>query len=332
MTRSIIVIRTLLAVTLVTGLAVPCAAQEIKLRISNQLPATQPVSKGLELWKTKMEEAGRGRVRVEVYHNSQLYKDKDVFPAVQAGSVEAGFVIAGQFSAYDQIFDLFDLPLLFPSYDVAVRSLHGDLGRALGERLAKFGVVPLYWPQQGFIEYATTKKPLATAADFKGLKIRAATKGQARMVQLLGSAPTVIAASEVYTALTRGTIDGLSTSLASYYTRKWYEGAPHGTLARFGLIGAVVIINKGVWDRLPADLKTAAQEAARAAEALSNDGIINGQSEFVDALRKHNVQLVEWTPAARGELVELTKPMYEEFYKAVGQPGRDMVQYVRSLK
>src|SRR3981081_296663 len=84
--------------TLIPGITKQAAAKPpTLLRISNQLPATAAVTKGLELWKSKVEAATGGRFKVEIYSNSQLYKDNEVFPAVQGHQIDMGLVVSAQF-------------------------------------------------------------------------------------------------------------------------------------------------------------------------------------------------------------------------------------------
>ncbi len=320
------------ATSLLAIASVADAQQPIRLRITNQLPPSSAVSRGLELWKDRVEKATAGRVKVELYPNSQLYKDNEVIPAVQKKSVEAGLVVVGQFSSYDPIFSIFDLPGLFQSYDQATRALDGELGRNLSERLAKLGVHPLYWAQQGFVEIATTKRPINTPADFKGLKLRVHSKELARMAQLLGAAPTTIAPSEVSTALSQGTVDGITTSMSSYEARKWFEAAPNITKSQFGLVEMAIIINDDLWGSLPADVKAAMNEASKAAASSSNQAIVSEEGQIYERLAKAGVKVTQFDRAARADFQAKTEPMYDEFYKGTGNAGRDAVKYVGTLK
>jgi len=321
------------AVILAAGLACASGAQaQQRLRISNQLPPSSPMSKGLELWKQKVESGTSGAVRVELYHSSQLYKDNEVVPAVQRKNVEMGLVVAGQFSAYDPHFAIFDLPGLFTSYEQAIRAIDGELGRTLTARLNKLGVQPMYWAQQGFVEIGTLKRPLNGPADFKGLKLRVHSKELARMAQLLGAAPTTIAASEVSTALTQGTIDGLTTSISSYDARKWFEGAPNITSSRFGLIAMVIVMNQDLWKGLPQNVKAALQGASQSAGAYSTQTVVGEESEIIERLRKSGVKVTQFDAAARAEFLKRTQPMYDEFYKATGDAGRSLVKYVGAAR
>jgi tripartite ATP-independent transporter DctP family solute receptor len=328
-----IVARTLPALAAVFALAVtPGATQQARaqsptlLRLSNQLPATAAVTKGLEFWKNKVEAATAGRLKVQIYSNSQLYKDNEVFPAVQGGEVDMGLVVSAQFTAYDPVFAIFDLPGLFKTYDQATAAVHGTTGAVLTDHLHKLGVHPLYWPQQGFSAIATSKTALNTPADFKRLKLRAHSKDLARMFQLLGASPTVIAPSEVTTAASRGTIDGLSTSLSSYYARKWFEASPYINNSGFGLIGTVVIINKGVWDKFPDDVKSAIEQASKEAEEFSTKSIVGEEEALLKDLAQKGVHVTVFDDQSAKDFAKIVRPMYDEYLASAGSDGKTVLE------
>lgn len=323
---------TMLAAGTAFGVGAVQAQSPIRIRITNQLPPSSPMSKGLELWKEKVEKGSQGRIRVELYPSSQLYKDNEVVPAVQKKNIEAGLVVAGQFSAFDPMFAIFDLPGLITSYPQVIRALDGQLGEALGARMAKLGVQPLYWAQQGFVEIATVRKPVNVPTDLKGMKLRVHSRELARMAQLNGAAPTTIAASEVSTALSQGTVDGITTSISSYEARKWFEGAPHVTNSRFGLVAMVIIINQDVWNGLPPELKSVLSEASRTSSAYSTQRVIQEESEIYARLGKVGVKVTQFDAKGRAEFEAKTRPMYDEFYKLTGSDGRALVKYVSGMR
>jgi C4-dicarboxylate-binding protein DctP len=325
--RPLLVLAAAVTSTLILGMNGHADAQSpTLLRISNQLPASAAVTKGLDLWKSKVEAATGGRFKVEIYNNSQLYKDNEVFPAVQGHQIDMGTVVSAQFTAYDPVFAIFDLPGLFKTYDQATTALHGKTGAMLTEHLHKLGVHPLYWPQQGFSAIATSKTPLNSPADFKRLKLRAHSKDLARMFQLLGASPTVIAASEVSTAASRGTIDGFSTSLSSYYARKWFEASPYINTSGFGLIGMVVIINKDLWDKLPDDVKSAINNASREAEEFSTRSIISEEEALLKDLAQKGVHATTFDSQSAKDFAKIIRPMYDEYLASAGSDGKILLE------
>jgi TRAP-type C4-dicarboxylate transport system substrate-binding protein len=243
-----------------------------------------------------------------------------------------GLVIAAQFVAVDPVFSIFDLPGLLHDYDQVSAALAGPFGALLTAHLTKLGVHPVYWPQQGFSAIATTRKDLTTPADFKRLKLRAHSRELARMFQLLGAAPTVIAPSEVTTAISRGTIDGLSTSIASYYTRKWFENAPHLNDSGFGAISVAIIINQAAWDGLPADLQTVLASAATEAETASTQATIAEERETLGALAARGVKITHFDATATASFLRLTKPMYDEYAANAGADGKALLDMLHAHK
>jgi len=333
MKRSIMnVCLVLAAACLAAGSGGVANAQTTTLRISNQLPATSALTRGLDLWKSKVEAASGGKLKVELYNNSQLYKDNEVFPAVQSHQVDMGLVISAQFTAYDPVFAAFDLPGLFKSYDEVEKAVHGKFGQILTEHLHKLGVHPLYWPQQGFSEIATAKVPLNKPSDFVGLKLRAHSKQLARMFQLLKAAPTVIAASEVTTAASRGTIDGFSTSLSSYYARKWFENAPYINHSGFGVIGSVIIINKDLWDKMSADMKAKIAAISKEAETFSTKTIRNEELSTLKDLAAKGVHETVFDPQAAKDFAKMVHPMYDEYVASAGADGKAILESVEGNK
>jgi len=326
----------IVALLVLAGLATaagPAAAQQpILIRVTNQLPPASTMTKGLELWKERVEKGTQGRVKVELYPSSQLFKDNEVIPAVQRKSIEAGLVVAGQFAAYDPTFAIFDLPGLFQSYPQAIRAVDGDLGRTLAARMNKLGVFPLYWALQGFVEIGTTKKALITPDDMKGLKLRVHSKELARMAQLLGASPTTIAASEVSMALSQGTVDGITTSISSFEARRWFEGAPLVTNDKFGLVAIVIIINAELWSGLPADIRAIVEQASKVASTSSTEAVVKEDAEIFERLRKAGVKVSQFHAAARADFEAKTQSMYEDFYKSTGDTGRAMIKSVQAAK
>jgi len=132
--------------------------------------------------------------------------------------------------------------------------------------------------------------------------------------------------------LSQGTVDGLTTSISSYHARKWFEGAPNITTSRFGLIAAVIIMHRELWNSLPANTKTMLAQASQTAAAYSTQTVLQEESEIIEKVRKSGVKVTQFSAAARTEFAKRTQPMYEEFYRGTGNSGRDLVQYVRSLK
>ncbi len=265
--KSILV--TLTAAALVCGNAL--AQAPIVIKFSHVVANDTPKGKGADRFKELAEKATKGRVKVEVYPNSTLYKDKEELEALQLGSVQ---MLAPSLAKFGPLgvkeFEVFDLPYIFPGKDVLQRVTEGPVGKSLFQKLEGKGITGLAYWDNGF-KVMSANKPLHAPADFKGLKMRIqGSKVLDAQMRALGANPQVMAFSEVYQALQTGVVDGTENPPSNLYTQKMHEVHKHVTVSDHGYLGYAVIVNKKFWDGLPADIRTALEGAMRDATKYAN--------------------------------------------------------------
>src|SRR5471032_2207915 len=230
------------------------AEAPIVIKFSHVVAADTPKGRAAERFKLLAEKATGGRVRVEVYPNSQLYKDKEELEALQLGAVQ---MLAPSLAKFGPLgvkeFEAFDLPFLFSSKTALYNVTEGEIGKGMLRMLEAKGITGLAFWDNGF-KIMSANRPLHTPADFKGLKMRA-----------LGALPQVLPFSEVYQALKTGVVDGTENPPSNMYTQKMYEVQKYVTLSDHGYLGYAVIVNKKFWDGLPADIRAALEKAMREA-------------------------------------------------------------------
>lgn len=257
------------AAALVCGNAL--AQAPIVIKFSHVVANDTPKGKGADRFKELAEKATKGRVKVEVYPNSTLYKDKEELEALQLGSVQ---MLAPSLAKFGPLgvkeFEVFDLPYIFPGKDVLQRVTEGPVGQSLFKKLEGKGITGLAYWDNGF-KVMSANKPLHTPADFKGLKMRIqGSKVLDAQMRALGANPQVMAFSEVYQALQTGVVDGTENPPSNLYTQKMHEVQKHVTVSEHGYLGYAVIVNKKFWDGLPADIRTALEGAMRDATKYAN--------------------------------------------------------------
>src|SRR5690606_5637443 len=243
-----------------------------------------PKGKAAEEFKKLAEERTHGRVKVEVYPNSQLYKDKEELEALQLGSVQ---MLAPSLAKFGPLgvreFEVFDLPYLFDSYDDLHKVTAGPVGKQLMAKLDSKGIIGLAFWDNGF-KVMTDNKPLREPADFRGQKMRIqSSKVLDAQFRALGAIPQVMAFSEVYQALQTGVVDGTENTPSNVYTQRMNEVQKYLTLSNHGYIGYAVIVNKKFWEGLPADIRTTLEGAMRDATTYGNE---IAKKENDDALEK----------------------------------------------
>ena len=248
------------------------AAQDpIVIKFSHVVTPDTPKGKGAEKFKELAEKYTNGKVKVEVYPNSQLYKDKEEVDALQLGAVQ---MLAPSLAKFGPLgareFEVFDLPFILPSKAALRKVTEGDLGKRLFKKLESKGIVGLGYWDNGF-KVMSANKPLRMPEDFRGLKMRIqSSKVLEAQMRALGAIPQVMAFSEVYQALQTGVVDGSENTPSNMYTQKHHEVQKFITLSDHGYIGYAVIANKKFWDGLPGDVRGQLEKAMAEATAYAN--------------------------------------------------------------
>ena len=305
-----------------TGAGIPASAQAtIVIKFSHVVAPDTPKGQAAERFKLLAEKATRGKVRVDLYPNSQLYKDKEELEALQLGSVQ---MLAPSLAKFGPLgakeFEVFDLPFLFKD-DAAFRGItSGPLGAELFKKLEPKGIYGLAYWDNGF-HIMSANKPLHTVADFKGMKMRIqSSKVLDAQMRALGAIPQVMAFSELYQALQSGVVDGTEGVPSNFYTQKIYEVQKHITISNHGHLAYALIVNRKFWDGLPADIRTTLEGAIKDSTTYAN---AIAATENVIALEKIRAsgKTTIYTPTA-AELAEWKKavmPVHKEMESRVGK-------------
>jgi C4-dicarboxylate-binding protein DctP len=282
--RSIVI-----AVAAVIGAAVvPAqAADPIVIKFSHVVANETPKGKGAIKFKELAEARTKGAVKVEVYPNSALYKDKEEMEALQLGAVQ---MLAPSLSKFGPLgvkeFEAFDLPYIFDGYAALRKVTDGPVGQGLLKKLEPKGILGLAYWDNGF-KVMSANKPIKTPSDIKGLKLRIqSSKTLDAQMRALGGIPQVMAFSEVYQALSSGVVDGTENPPSNLYTQKMHEVQKHVTVSDHGYLGYAVITNKKFWDGLPSDIRAQLDGAMKDATAYANEIAKKENDDALTAVRK----------------------------------------------
>ena len=248
------------------------AQQPIVIKFSHVVALDTPKGKGAEYFKKLAEERTKGRVKIEIYPNSTLYKDGEEMEALQLGSVQMLAPSVAKFGPLGvREFEVFDLPYIFDDFAQLHKVTQGAVGKLLFDKLQAKGIVGLAYWDNGFKDFSANK-PLRLPSDAKGMKFRIqSSKVLESEIRALGGIPQVMAFSEVYQALQTGVVDGTENPPSNFYTQKMNEVQKYFTLTDHGVIEYAVIANKKFWDALPADIRTALEGAMKDASKYAND-------------------------------------------------------------
>lgn len=310
--------------------AASLAADPIVIKFSHVVAPDTPKGKAANKFKELAETRTNGRVKVDVYPNSQLYKDREEMEALQLGAVQ---MLAPSLSKFGPLgvreFEVFDLPYIFPNKAVLYAVMEGDVGKGLFKRLEGKGILGLAYWDNGF-KQMSANKPLRKVDDFKGFKLRIqSSKVLDAQMKALGANPQVMAFSEVYSGLQQGVVDGTENPVSNFYTQKMHEVQKHLTLSEHGYLGYAVIVNRKFWDGLPADVRKTLDQAMVEATRYERD---IAQQENDDALAKvraaGTTEVYALTPAERDAWRKALLPVHKLFESVVGKDNIDAINEI----
>ena len=321
-------LRTILFSLAAVGFCTGAAAQApIVIKFSHVVAADTPKGKASEFFKKRAEELSKGKVKVEVYANSALYKDKEELEALQLGAVQ---MLAPSLAKFGPLgvkeFEVFDLPFIFNGYDDLHKVTNGAVGKNLLSKLEPKGIRGLAFWDNGFKAFSANT-PIKTPADLKGKKMRIqSSKVLEEQMRTIGSLPQVMAFSEVYQALQTGVVDGTENPISNLYTQKMHEVQKHLALTDHGYLGYAVIVNKKFWDGLPADIRKQLEDAMEQSTRYANQIAKVENDAALDAVKKSGKTTV-YVPT-KEERLAFKKALVPVHQKMEGRIGKEVIQAV----
>ena len=312
----------------VAACSLPAFSQQpIVIKFSHVVANDTPKGHAAEFFKKKAEELTGGKVKVEVYANSTLYKDKEEMEALQLGAVQ---MLAPSLAKFGPLgvkeFEVFDLPYIFDNYDELHKVTSGPVGRQLLDKLEAKGIRGLAYWDNGFKSFSANK-PLHTPEDFKGQKMRIqSSKVLEAQMRALGCLPQVMAFSEVYQALQTGVVDGTENPISNLYTQKMHEVQKHLSLTEHGYLGYAVIVNKKFWDGLPADIRAKLEDAMGQATRYANQIAKVENDKSLEAVKASGKTQV-YTPTAQ-ERLAIKKVLVKTHTDMESRIGKGLIQSI----
>ncbi|HXD47088.1 MAG TPA: DctP family TRAP transporter solute-binding subunit [Pseudolabrys sp.] len=320
--RKLIVAAAVAAAVMASGSAM--AQSPIIIKFSHVVANDTPKGKGALKFKELAEKYTNGKVKVEVYPNSTLYKDKEEIEALQLGSVQMLAPSTAKFAPLGaKEFEALDLPWLFKDEATYDKAMKGEIGKWLFKKLEPKGITGLAYWDNGF-HMVSANKPLIHPSDFKGLKFRiSGSKIADRYFRDLGSIPQIMAFSEVYQALQTGVVDGCENTPSNYLTQKFHEVQKDITVSYHAHLQYAVIVNSKFWNGLPPDIRQQLTKAMDDATDYTNSIATKENEDALKAIKASGKTTLHYLTDA--EKVEWQKAMQPTYKWAKGRVGQEVL-------
>jgi C4-dicarboxylate-binding protein DctP len=322
--------RYILAGIAAVSMMVPAAAladDPIVIKFSHVVANDTPKGKGALKFKELAEKYTNGKVKIDVYPNSSLYKDKEEIEALQLGSVQMLAPSTAKFAPLGvKEFEALDLPWLFKDEATYSAAMKGTVGQWLFKKLEAKGITGLAYWDNGF-HMVSANRPLTKISDFAGLKFRiSGSKIADQYFRNLSSIPQIMAFSEVYQALQTGVVDGCENTPSNYLTQKFYEVQKDITVSYHAHLQYAVIVNTKFWSGLPADIRGQLEKAMKEATDYTNEIATKENEEALAEIKKSGKTTLHYlTDDERKEWQKAMQPTYKWAKGRVGQEVLDVV-------
>lgn len=303
--------------------ATPSLAQTV-IKFSHVVAENTPKGQAALKFKEVAEQLLPGKVKVEVYPNSQLFGDAKEMEAVALGDVQLIAPSLSKFDKYTKKLAVFDLPFLFNDVAAIDKFQSGKDGQALLTSLEDKGFTGLAYWHNG-MKQLSANKPLLTPAEAKGLKFRIQSSDvlQAQF-EAVGAVPQKLAFAEVYQALQVGTVDGQENTWSNIFSQKFHEAQKHFVESNHGVIDYMVVTNAEWWKGLPDDVKEGLTKAMAEATKVNNDVADKLNEEAKAKIQAAGTsEIHELTAEQKAAWREAMKPVWAKFEDGI---GKDLIE------
>jgi len=300
-------------------------AQASVMRFGHPHPTSDSWQTAALQFAEKVKARTGGKVEVQVFPNGSLGSDPQMISAVRGGTLDITLTGNPFFTGMAPKLNVLDLPFLFASRAHVAKVLDGAIGNALRADLEGSNLKALATWEVGWRNLTNSRRPVATAADIKGLKIRTTPNpAHVKAFQLLGAVPTPMPFTELFNALEQKTVDGQENPVTLILNAKFFEVQKHLSLTKHAFTSAPLVMNNDKFKALAPDIQAAlvasAAELAIAQRKMNEDA----EASSLEALKKAGMQAVE-KPDTESFSRIVTEEVRKEFVTKFGAETLDAI-------
>lgn len=300
---------------------VSAAEKPVTLRIGHPMAPGNNVTVGYEKFKEIVEAKSNGNIRIRIFGNTQLGSDRVTTEAAQAGTLDMSSSSSPNMASFSKAYMAIDLPYITDPknqqkfYDALD---NGELGKYLDKVAADIGLKTIMFSEYGYRNFVSTKKPLTSVEDLKGLKVRTTDSPvEVGVATALGMNPAPVAWGETYTALQQGTVDGEGNTFSLLNDAKHTEVLNHAMDSAHNYSMHLLLMNKKKWDSLSPAQQKIINESAREALTWQRAESVKLEEKAWDAFNKKGIKIHHLTDSQRQQLKDMTAPVREKMGKEV---------------
>lgn len=300
---------------------------EFTITLSNSVEEDSALHLGVMKFKEVAEEKSDGRIKVEVFSNSELYaSEREAIEAVQAGNIQAASPATAPLTNFVEEFMLLDFLFVFDDVDEANATLDGEVGDVLKEKLEENQLKAVGWGSAGMTQMTNNERPIESIDDFKNLKLRTMENNiHLDSLKALGANPQPYAFGELYSALQQNIFDGMQTTAQLIESTKIYEVQEYLTIMDHSFTAEALIMNKAFYDSLPEDLQAVVDEAGDAFTEYEREVSKEYDEKAIEFLSE-DLETNELSDEVKAEIVEKLQPVFDKYEEKLGSELMDLIR------
>jgi C4-dicarboxylate-binding protein DctP len=310
-------------------------AQQVKLRLTSQLPSSHYAGINLAQFKDEVERRSEKTLIIEIFDDGRLYKDNEAIGAVSSGAIDMGFVVSDQFADKIAAVSILQQPFLF-NFEALVRNALSpgqDIRRLIDKAiLESTGSRVLWWLPFGSTVILSKGQPAVSPAEISKQKIRVLGAAWAAFVERCGGIPALVNAGDMLSAMQDGRVNMTMTGVVSVPGRHLWKATDTITRTDHAAIETMVVINEAAWQRLSEGHRTIITEAARKVEQKLRDEIARLEDDAYRFARDNGMKVYDLAPHQVAEWRACSAPVVDAFMMEGGELALQLMRAYGKLR
>lgn len=301
------------------------AGQQVTLRIGHVEAEDRSTHVALVNFKDRVEAESNGNITVEIYPNASIGDDAEMVTMVSLGTLEMTLPATGNLSSYGEAWGVFDLPWLFTSADAAFAACDNEIGEFLDALLEGTGTLSLGYTYNGVRNMSNNLRPITKPEDCQGIAFRIMDSAVFRsMFECLGANPTVVAFSEVYSALQNGVVDGQENAASLTYAMKFHEVQKYYSITGHVYSFLPIVTNEAWYNGLDATNKAIIDAAIADMIVEQRQMEVDDNDKYIQMIADSGTEINEVSPEELARFQEAVAPVYDQYLDVFGQELYDL--------
>ena len=272
-----------------------CVMAETVFQLGTTVNEQDSFQVAAEKFAELVAERTNGEYKIEIYPNGTLGGESDMLDSMSMGMLDMGIITSGPFVNFSEMMGVLDMPYLFATNEEAYEVLDGEIGQELLGTLEEAGLKGLAYAERGFRNVTTSVRPITSAADLKGLKLRVMeNEVYTATFKALEVNAVPMAWAEALTAMQQGTIEGQENPVNVMYSYKlWEYGQKYATFDRHSYATAIITMSLDVFNTLDEETQAIFKQAAQEAAEFERAWVAEQEADQIQALKDNGMEIVE---------------------------------------